>query len=215
MGCVGVVYGEWNQPNAQESVQQTPIDDHPAGAAFAQRFNSESNCTNDELKEIEGKCMEVVSFLVDIVDEYENGLRNYNANIPSLSRCERAQIACFVHPIWILAAECACSVCNHIWFYDEAMHERFVLYFTKDHQCDGKIPNRMWKMQFCHFMALPERKILPNKCNQTMATQEERTNIIFNDEKSASNVFGTNYAIMIWTTFIALSMSISMYLWLR
>ena len=193
-------------------VEHSPIEEHPE---LLERVRSGSNCTDQQLVTINERCSELVKNLIFIVDEYENGLRNYNPDIPSLTYCERGQIACFSHPAWTAAAECACSVCNHIWFYDDALHARFVLYFKNDHQCPGEIPNRMWKMQFCDFMSEPQRKIPPKACQ---TEQQSEDYIYFEDNpliSNASNMFYKNQAIMIWTVILAITMSISMYVWTR
>lgn len=205
IGCIANVH-------SLQNIAESPIEEHPE---ILERMKSQSNCSNEQLMAVNEQCTEVVDNLIHIVYEYENGLRNYNPDIPSLTYCERGHIACFSHPIWTAAANCVCSICNHIWFYDAALHERFVSYFEFEHQCPGMIPNRMWKMQFCDFMSQPERKILPKACESEEPSEEI---VYFYEETfiaNSANIFYTNQALMIWTIILAITMSISMYLWNR
>ena len=208
------------------------IAEHPE---ILDRMKSSSNCSDQHLALVNAKCAELVKNLIYVVHDYEHGLRHHNEDIHSLTPCERSQVACFSHPAWLEAANCVCSVCNHIWLYDEYLHDRFVLYFENDHDCAGTIPNRMWKMDFCDFMRHPSRKILPNACRQgnsstpsTFINDEHDDDYVYfegdftfgggqetQQDSATSSTFLTNHALMIWSLVLAIAMSISMYFYTR
>eukprot|EP01084_Bolivina_argentea_P316213 548066_1 len=189
-------------------LEESPMELHPE---IVERVRKRSDCTDDQLIQIHKNCSSLVHQLIHIVYEYENMPRSRKYG---MNPCERAQIACFTHKLWIDSAKCACSICNHIWFYDEEMHEHFTAYF-KDHNCKGKIPNQMNKIQFCDFMNQTERFTPPNPCQKindtdiNMKPEAANNNINIDYLSNASNILYTNRIVIIWTIMIAITMSFS------
>merc|ERR1712154_355623 len=167
------------------------------------------------------ECTSFVHALIHKVYEYEHMPRSRKYGM-GMDECERWQIACFTHPLWQKSSKCACSICNHIWFYDEEMHEHFVSYF-EDKKCRGAIPTEMDQMQFCHFMNQTERTIQPKACDkETDVDQKEmpqkapsEIRDYISSTSSTSHLLYTNHGIIIFTVFLAVTMSLSMYLWLH
>ena len=188
----------------------SPIEEDPE---IIGRVRKMSDCTDSELDLIHNKCSSLIRDLIHLTYEYENGLVNNN-------KCQREQIACFSHPLWINASICACSICNHIWFYNQEMHQHFISYFN-DHKCNGNLPKSIDDMQFCQFMNQTERNILPISCKQQQQQegekkeeeeeqqQEEKLND--NSNNSNNSFYTNNILIMIWTVIFGVTMSLSLY----
>ena len=207
--CKCIVVGEQEKEHYLK-LSMTPIEDHPDIVA---RVRQMSDCTDTQLQSIHDKCSSLLHDIIHLTHEYEYGLRNNDPNGAGLSKCERSQIVCFSHPKWKEMASCACLICNHIWPYDEEMHQHFIAYF-KDHNCKGNIPKIMQDMQFCDFMNHTERAISPESCSKTHhdSKQNNHDDDIYDDVSSSNNLFYTNnIVIIIWTVIVAITMSLSLY----
>eukprot|EP00483_Globobulimina_turgida_P001872 UN01874 len=199
-------------------LEQSPMELHPEIVA---RVRKMSDCTDDQMELIHKNCSSLVQQLIHLVDQYENLPRSRNYGMIAMSECERAQIACFSHKLWMDSSKCACSICNHIWFYDDRMHEHFVTYFEQ-HDCEGVIPNQMDNIQFCHFMNQTERTIVPQSCqNHThigdkikQKHQNKHDLDLIDYLTNTSNILYTNHITIIWTVLLAITMSLSLYFWI-
>eukprot|EP01083_Nonionella_stella_P175519 611449_1 len=188
--------------------EYTPNELHPE---IVKRIRQQSNCKEDQLELIHQRCEPKVNVLIRMVYQYEYGSRKYG-----ISKCERAQIACFTHKLWKESAHCACTICDHVWFYDEQMHERFVSYF-ENHRCKGIIPNQMDQQLFCNFMNQTERSMEPDACRNDSDSNEGYNHKQPKEMDYDSNdaPLYTNHVIIIWTVLLAITMSLSLYFWIH
>lgn len=193
--------------------------EHPE---FVDRIEKHNSCTEEQRNHIEEQCTDVVMKLVHIVLEYEHAPRQPIEDYVPLTRCERAQIACYSHKVWRDASQCVCTVCDHLWLYDEHTHYRFSDYW-KDHSCPGEFPIQMDENPFCQFMNTTKDTI-PDSCKPKEAPkqqQREETNqaqatIHEPDEwEPSASVFYKYQVSILWTMLLGGSMIVSVFYYIQ